>query len=104
MAEAGLNINYVAIHFDINKTIAYRIINRLVQTKLAGDRPRSDRQKKKLTPLEERFIHITSKRVTFLTANPLCIISRNCLWYVSVHRNCLEPSQMHEENVQNIKI
>ena len=46
MAEAGFNINYVAFHFDINKTIAYRIINRFVQTKLAGDRPRSDRQKK----------------------------------------------------------
>ena len=66
MAEAGFNINNVAFHFDIHKTIAYRIINRFVQTKLAGDRPNSDRQKKKLTPLEESLIQITSRRVTFL--------------------------------------
>ena len=44
MAEAGFNINNVAFHFDIHKTIAYRIINRFVQTKLAGDRTRSGRQ------------------------------------------------------------
>ena len=43
MAEAGFNINYVAFHFDIHKTIAYRIINRFAPTKLAGDRPRSGR-------------------------------------------------------------
>ena len=66
IAEGGFNINHVAFHFDIHKTIVYRIINRFVQTKLAGDRPRSDRQKKKLTPLEEHFIQITSRRVTFL--------------------------------------
>ena len=42
--EAGFNINYAAFHFDIHKTIAYRIINRFVQTKLAGDRPRSGRR------------------------------------------------------------
>ena len=46
MAEAGFNIKYVAFHFDIHKTIAYQIINRSVQTKLAGDRPRSGRQNK----------------------------------------------------------
>ena len=46
MTEADFNINYVAFHFDIHKTIAYRIINRAVQTKLAGERPRSGRQKK----------------------------------------------------------
>ena len=46
MAEAGFNINYVAFHFDFHKTLAYRIINRFVQTKLARDRPRSDRQQK----------------------------------------------------------
>ena len=46
MAEAGFNINYVAFDFDIHKTIAYRITNRFVQTKLAGDRPRSGRQLK----------------------------------------------------------
>ena len=77
MSEAGFNINYVAFHFDIHKTLAYWIINRFAQTKLAGDRPRSDRQKKILTPQEERFIQITSRQVPFLTANPLCITSRN---------------------------
>ena len=54
MEEAGFNINYVVFNFDIHKTIAYRIINRFVQTKLAGDRPRSGRQNKKLPLLEER--------------------------------------------------
>ena len=44
MAEAGFIINYVAFHFDIHKIIAYGIINRFVQTKLVGDRPRSGRQ------------------------------------------------------------
>ena len=43
MAEVGFNINYDAFHFDINKTIAYRIINRFVQTKLAVDLTRSGR-------------------------------------------------------------
>ena len=46
MAEVGFNNNYDAFHFDIHKTIAYRIVNRLVQTKLAWDRLRSGRQKK----------------------------------------------------------
>ena len=46
MVEAGFNINYVAFLFDIHKTIPYRILNRFVQTKLAGDRSRSGRQKK----------------------------------------------------------
>ena len=41
MAEVGFYINYDAFHFDIHKTIAYRIINRFVQTKLAVDRTRS---------------------------------------------------------------
>ena len=27
MAEAGFNINYIAVPFDIHKTIAYRINN-----------------------------------------------------------------------------
>ena len=48
MTEVGFNINYDAFHFDIHKTIAYRIINRFVQTKLAWDRPRSGRQNKNL--------------------------------------------------------
>ena len=58
----------------------------------------------KLTPLEERFIQMKSRRVALFTANPLCITSRNCLWYVSVHQNCPEPSPNHVENVQNIDI
>ena len=66
MGEAGFNINFVAFHFDIHKIIAYRIINRFVQTKLAGDYLRSGRQKKILTLLEECFIQITSRRVTFV--------------------------------------
>ena len=82
MARASFNINHVAFHFDIHKTIAYRIINRFVQIKLVGDRLRSGRQKK--LP-EERFIQIISRRMRFLTANPLCITSGNCLG--SVHWN-----------------
>ena len=46
MTEVGFNISYDAFHFDIHKTIAYRIINRFVQTKLAWDRPRLGRQNK----------------------------------------------------------
>ena len=72
-----------------------------VQRKLAGDHPRSSRQKK-ITPLEERFIQITSRRDKFLTAISLCIMSRNCLWCVSIHQNPLEPSQMHVKDDQNI--
>ena len=103
MAEAGFNIYNVAFHFDIHKTLANQIINRFVPDELAPDRPRSGRQKK-LTPLGERFIQITSRRVVFLPANPLFITSRNCLWYLSVRGNCPEPSPMHVENVQNIDI
>ena len=66
MAEVGFNINYDAFHFYIHKTIAYRMTNRLVQSKLACDHPRSDRQNKKLTLLEEPFIQIISRRVAFL--------------------------------------
>ena len=46
VAETGFNINYGAFHFDIHKTITYRINNRFVQRKLAGDLQRSDRQNK----------------------------------------------------------
>ena len=46
MAEVGFNIIYDAFHFDIHKTIASRIINHFVQTKLAWDHPRSGRQNK----------------------------------------------------------
>ena len=62
MAEAGFNINYDAFHFDIHKTIAYKV----------GCRPHEIGQTdKKLTPLEERFSQITSRRMTFLTATRL---------------------------------
>ena len=47
MAEVGFNINYDDFHLYIHKTIAYRIINSFVQTKLAWDRSRSERQNKK---------------------------------------------------------
>ena len=73
------------------------------QSWLATARERVDK-KKKLTPLVERFIQITSRRVTFLTANPLCITYRNCFLYASVHRNCQEPPPMNVENVGNIDI
>ena len=46
MAETGFIIYYVAVHFVIHKTIAYRINNRFMQRKLDGDHPRSARQKK----------------------------------------------------------
>ena len=91
VAEAGVNVNYDAIHFDIHKTIAYRINNRSVKKKLAGHRQRSGRQNKR-TPLEERLIQITSRRKRFLTANSLCITSRNCPWYVSIDQNHPELS------------
>ena len=55
----------------IHKTIAYRIKNRFVQRKFAGDGPRSGSQKK-LAPLKERYIQITSRLERFLTANSLC--------------------------------
>ena len=46
MAEDGFNINYDAFHFDIHKTIAYRIINRFVkQSRLETARDRVDRTK-----------------------------------------------------------
>ena len=103
MAETGFIIHYVAFHFDIHKTFANQISNRFVQTKLVVDRTRSGRPIK-TNPLEKRFSQITSRRVTFLKANPLYITSRNCLWYVSFHQNCPEPSTMRVENVQNIDI
>ena len=46
VSEAGININDVARHFCIHKTIAYRTTNRLWQTRLAGDHLKSDRPKK----------------------------------------------------------
>ena len=100
MAEVAFNINYDAFHFDIHKTIAYRVINRLVQTKT----PKIGQTEEKLTPLEERFILMISRRVAFFTANPLCITSRDCLSYVSVHQNRPEPSPNHVKNVKNIDI
>ena len=54
---------------SIPKTTIYRIINRFGQIRLAGDHPRSGRQKN-LTPLEERFIPIASRREKCLPANP----------------------------------
>ena len=102
MAEAGFNINNVAFHFDIHKTTAYRITNRFLQAKLAGDCPNSGRKKNNSAGGKFNSDHI--KTGDFRSANPLCITSRNCLWYVCVHRNCLKPSPKHIDNVQNIDI
>ena len=46
MTVAGINIDDVDLHFDIHKTTAYQIINRIGKTMLAGDHPRSGRLKK----------------------------------------------------------
>ena len=102
MAKAGFNINYVAFHFDIHKTITNWIINRFMQTKLAGDRLRSGWQEKITNSTWGTFHsgHINTGDIS----NAHCITSRNCLWYVSVPRNFPEPSLMHVENVQNIDI
>ena len=53
-----MNINYFALYFDIHKSTACRIISLFGQTMSAWDRLRSDRLKKKLTQLEERFGYI----------------------------------------------
>ena len=47
MAQVGFNINYEAFHFDIHKTIAYRIINIVSckQSWLETARDRADRTK-----------------------------------------------------------
>ena len=46
MAEVGFNINYDAFHFDIHKTVAYRIVNRFVKHSwLETARDRADRTK-----------------------------------------------------------
>ena len=46
MTEVGFNIKYDDFHFDINKTIAYRIINRSCkQSWLETARDRADRTK-----------------------------------------------------------
>ena len=104
MAEIGFNINYDAFYFDIHKTIAYRIINRFLQKKVGLRPPEIGQTEHKVTPLEERFHLDHIKTGGIFTANPLCIISRNSLCYVSVHQNCPEPSPNHVENVQNIDI
>ena len=57
---------------------------------------------KKLTPMAECFIHITSRWDRFLPANPLCWTSWNCLWYASIHQNRPEPSPMHVGDQVNI--
>ena len=69
LVGAGININGVALDFDFHTT-PYRIINCVGQTRLAGICPRLDRPKK-LSPLEELFVHIPSRRDIFLPANPL---------------------------------
>ena len=102
MAETGININD-ARHFGIHKTNAYQTINRFCkQGLLETARNRTDRQK--LNPLEERFIHITSRRGRFLSANRLCWTSRNCVRYARFRQNRQELSPMHLEDSQNVDI
>ena len=86
MADLVFNINYVAVHFDIYKTIAFRINNRFVQKKTWLETAR-DRggggggAEQKLTPLEERFIK------TFLTATQFVQrLGTHSLWYMSIHQ------------------
>ena len=100
MAEVGFNINYDAFHFDIQKTTVYRIIANKSWLETARDR--ADRTKTNSTGVKFHSDHI--KTGDIFTANPLCITTRNCFLYVSVHQNCPEPSPNHMENVQNIDI
>ena len=102
MAEVGFNINYDAFHFDIHNCL--RKNQSFLANKVGLRPPEIGQTEQNLSPLEERFIQIISRRVAFCTAKPLCITSRNCLLYVSVHQNCPEPSPNHVENVQNIDV
>ena len=99
VAEAGFNISFVAVNFDIHKTIAYRINKSFLQIKLAGDRPRSDRQQN--TNSTGGMFHSEHIKTG---ENSLWITSRNCLWYVSIYQNHPEPSQIHVDDDQNIDI
>ena len=68
MAEGGIKINNIARLFDIiHKTTAYPKIDCYWQTGFAGESPKSDKPKK-LTPLAERFIHISQRWERFLPA------------------------------------
>ena len=105
MAEAVINMNDVALHFDFHKTTASIIINCFGQTSLDGAPPpaRLGRpKKKKLTLLEERFTHIRSRRDRFLPATPLYWTTRNCLCTWVSTENRQELSSMHTEDSQNI--
>ena len=105
MAEAGIAFNYVALHFDFHETTAYQIYSIVSGIKLSLRSPKIGQTEKKLTLLEDKFIHITSRRDRFLPANhPFCWTSRNCVWYASIQRNRPEPSPMHVEDGQNIDI
>ena len=103
LAEVGFNRSYDASHFDIHKTIAYRIITvSCKQSWLETAQDRADKTKTNSTGGTFHSDHIKTGGI--FTANPLCITSRNCFWYVSVHQNCPKPSPNHVENVENIEI
>ena len=78
MAEAGFDINNVAIHFNIHKTTAYRMINRLGKWDwLKTVHDRKDRKKCKSTGGTFHPYHI--KAVENSASKPLCWTSRKCL-------------------------
>ena len=104
MTEAGININDIACHFDIHKKNCLTNNQSLRAYRVCWRLPETGQTEKKLNPLEERFIHVTSRRKRFLSANPLFLTSTNCLRYARIRRNCQEPSPMHLENGQNFDI
>ena len=104
MAEAGFNIDNVALHFDILINNCLPNNQSFRENKVGWRPPEIGQTEKKTNSTGGKFHSDHIKTGDFLTENSLSITSRNCLWYVSVHRNCPEPSPKHMENVQNIEI
>ena len=69
MTEAGIDINSVILVFMKQLLTEHSIVSGK-QGWQETARNRTDRNK--LNPLEERFLHITSRRERFLSANPIC--------------------------------
>ena len=87
MTEAEISLNDIAVHVDIHKTVVYRRINRVGQTRLAADRPILHRQKK-ITPWED-VSFVSHQGGAFFPANPI-----NFPWYASIHSTRLLYTQM----------
>ena len=102
MTEAGININRGARHLVfIKQLLTEESIVSGEQCWLETARNRTDR--KKLTSLEERFIHSASRRERFLPA--LCWSLRNVSgMYAWFRQNGLEQSLLKVEDGQNIDI